>query len=132
MRSVTICGSGRFKEEVKKFANELRKLGVVVFAPYHHSGQKDWEKKGLEPAHQEFIALGLTHDHCLKIRMADVVLIYNKDGYMGPSTTLEMGYALALGKPIYAFSDEDEEICRRVLIRGIVKTPKQLLKYLHT
>ena len=130
MRSVCISGSGRFKKEVKAFADGLRKLGVVVFAPYHHSGQADWEKKGLEAAHQEFIALGLTHDHCLKIRMADVVYVYNKNGYVGPSTTLEMGYALALGKPIYALTNKDEELCRRVLIRGTAKTPKELLRFL--
>lgn len=130
MRSVCICGSARFKKEVRAFAAGLQRLGVVVFAPYHHSGQKNWEKAGLGEAHQQFIALGLTHDHCLKIRMADVVYVYNKGGYIGPSTTLEMGYALALGKPIYAYSDKDEELVRKVLIRGTATTPKQLLCYL--
>ncbi len=130
MRSVCICGSARFKKEIKSFADGLTKLGVVVFSPYHHSGQKDWGKAGLMQAYQEFIALGLTHDHCLKIKMADVVYVYNKGGYVGPSTTLEMGYTLALGKPIYAFIDKDEELVRKVLIRGIATTPKQLLHYL--
>lgn len=34
--------------------------------------------------------------------MADVVFVFNKDGYAGNSTTLEIGYSVALGKPIYA------------------------------
>ena len=33
MKSVVICGSGRFKTEVIKFSTELRKLGVVGFEP---------------------------------------------------------------------------------------------------
>ena len=36
--------------------------------------------------------------------MADIVFIYNKNGYAGVSTTLEIGGALMLGKPIYALS----------------------------
>lgn len=128
MKSIVICGSKRFKPEVKRFAETLRKAGVVVYAPYHHSGQNEWE--GLSDAYKNFIALGLTHDHFYKIKMADVVFLYNKNGYSGNSTTLEIGYAVALGKPIYALSDKDEELCRRVLFREIIKSPKELIKKL--
>ena len=62
--------------------------------------------------------------------MADIIFIYNKGGYSGNSTTLEIGYAVALGKPIYALSDKDEELCRRVLIKGVTNTPKELIKKL--
>ena len=128
MKTVCICGSKRFKIEVRKFARELEKAGVTVYAPYHHSGQKEWEN--LSDAYKKFVILGLTHDHFYKIRMADVVFIYNKGGYSGNSTTLEIGYAVALGKPIYALSDKDEELCRKVLIRGFFKTPKELIERL--
>ncbi|MDO8620637.1 MAG: nucleoside 2-deoxyribosyltransferase [bacterium] len=127
MKSVVICGSRRFKAEAKKFANELEKLGVVVYAPYHHSGQDEWEKFSKE--YQTFIALGLTHDHFYKIRMADVVFVYNKGGYAGPSTTLEIGFAVALGKPIYALAP-DSELCRNALFREVIRTPKELSKRL--
>lgn len=60
--------------------------------------------------YKRFIALGLTHDHFYKIQMADVVFVYNKGGYAGNSTTLEIGYAVAIGKPIYALSGEDTRI----------------------
>ena len=128
MKTVCICGSRRFKPQVRKFARELEKAGVTVYIPYHHSGQDEWED--LSDAYKKFVALGLTHDHFYKIKMADVIFIYNKGGYSGNSTTLEIGYAVALGKPIYALSDKDEELCRRVLIRGVAKTPKQLIKIL--
>ncbi|OHA21193.1 MAG: hypothetical protein A2849_01585 [Candidatus Taylorbacteria bacterium RIFCSPHIGHO2_01_FULL_51_15] len=128
MRSVVICGSRRFKGEVKKFAAELRKLGVDVYAPYHHSGQDEWAS--FSPEYQTFIALGLTHDHFHKIRLADTVFIYNKGGYAGPSTTLEIGFAVALDKPIYALQ-KDSELCRHSLFREIVSSAGQLAKRLN-
>lgn len=128
MKSVVICGSRRFKPQARAFAAKLKKFGVIVYEPYFHSGEKEWE--GLSEAYKKFVALGLTHDHFYKIKMADIVYIYNKDGYAGVSTTLELGYAMALGKPIYAFSDEDSELCRKVLIRGVIKLPGELLKIL--
>lgn len=128
MKSVCICSSRRFKKEVRKFASSLEKLGATAYIPYHHSGQDEW--KHLSESYREFVALGLTHDHFYKIRMSDIVYLYNKGGYSGNSTTMEIGFAVALGKPIYAYSDADEELCRRVLIKGIAKTPRSLFKKL--
>lgn len=128
MKTVVLCGSRRFKPEMRKFGASLKKLGVVVYEPYLHSGQEEWEN--LSDAYKRFIALGLTHDHFYKIKMADVVFVFNKAGYSGNSTTLEIGYAMALGKPIYALSDKDEELCRKVLFRDFFKTPRELLKVL--
>ena len=128
MKTVVICGSRRFKLEMRKFASKLKKLGVTVYEPYLHSGKEEWN--GLSDAYKKFVALGLTHDHFYKIRMADVVYVYNKDGYSGNSTTLELGYAVALGKPIFALSDKDDELCRKVLFRDIVRSPNTLHKLL--
>jgi len=62
--------------------------------------------------------------------MSDVIYVYNKDGYSGNSVTLELGCAVALGKPIFAYSDKDDELCRKVLIYKVVKTAKEFIKYL--
>lgn len=127
MKSVVICGSRRFKPEMREFARKLKELGVVVYEPYLHQGQEEWAN--LSDAYKKFVALGLTHDHFYKIRMADVVFLFNKNGYSGVSTTLELGYAAALAKPIFALS-ADEELCRHVLIRGFISEPQQLLAVL--
>lgn len=127
MKSVVLCGSRRFKPEMRAFAKELKDSGVLVFEPYLHSGQDEW--KNMSEQYKKFIALGLTHDHFYKIKMADVVFVFNKDGYAGNSTTLEIGYAVALGKPIYALS-ADNELCRNVLFRNLISNPKELLKLL--
>ena len=128
MKTVVMCGSRRFKPEIREFAKRLKKLGVVVYEPYLHSGQDEWAK--LSDDYKKFVALGLTHDHFYKIQMADVVFIFNKDGYAGNSTTLEIGYAVALGKPIYALSDDNKELCRHVLFREIISSPTELAKKL--
>lgn len=127
MKSVVICGSRRFKPEIRAFEKELRDFGVVVYAPYLHEGKDEWVS--LSDDYKKFTALGLTHDHFYKIDMADVVYVYNKDGYAGVSTTLEIGYAVAKRKPIYAFH-KDDELCRHVLFREVITSAKELVKKL--
>ncbi|MBI4043691.1 MAG: nucleoside 2-deoxyribosyltransferase [Candidatus Diapherotrites archaeon] len=127
MRTVVLCGSRKFKSEIREFEKKLKDLGVVVFEPYLHSGQDDWAS--LSEDYKKFIALGLSHDHFYKIRMADVVFVYNKGGYIGNSTTLEIGYAVALGKPLYAL-EKDGELCRHVLFREFITSPEDLAKKL--
>jgi nucleoside 2-deoxyribosyltransferase len=128
MKSVVLSGSKRFKKELREFAKKLKEKGVVVYEPYLHSGKKEWQ--ALSEVYKRYILLGLTHDHFYKIRKADVVYVYNKDGYIGNSTTLEIGYAVACDKPIYALEEDKVEGCRNVLFTDIVKTPNQLIKIL--
>lgn len=128
MKSVVLCGSRRFKPEIRKFVDQLKKAGVVVYEPYLHDEPGKWEK--YSESERRYVALGLTHDHFYKIRMADIVYIFNKNGYSGVSTTMEIAYAVAFNKPIYVYSDKDEEYTRKVLFRGVLKTPKELLKLL--
>lgn len=128
MKSVVICGSRRFEKEIRQFGEELKKLDVVVYKPYLHSGKEEWES--LSNDYKNFVLLGLTHDHFYKIDMADIVFVFNKGGYSGVSTTLEIGYAVAKSKPIYALTNDTEEGCRNVLFRGAVSSAKELVKKL--
>ena len=126
MRSVVICGSRRFMPEMRTFANQLKEKGVLVYEPLSRS-EEEWNS--LSEESKRFVALGLTHEHFHKIRMADVVYIYNKGGYVGNGLTLEIGFAVGVGKPIYAHANDDE-MCRQTLFRGIVSTPVDLIKHL--
>lgn len=127
MKSVVLCGSRRFKKEIRAFGSQLEKAGVMVFQPHLHERDEEWDI--LSEGRKNFVHLGLTHDHFYKIRMADVVFIYNKGGYAGVSTSMEIGYAVALNKPLYCL-EKDEEASRQTLIREIVPTAKQLIKKL--
>lgn len=126
---VTICSSNRFAEEVMEFAHRLEELGVVVYVPHFYT-HNHGDLADVDEVNQPFIAMGLTHDQFTEIRYADVVFIYNKDGYAGYSTSMEIGYAFAKDKPVYALA-EDEDICRNVLYRGICKTPEELVAELN-
>ncbi|MEI8143751.1 MAG: hypothetical protein WCG48_04025 [Candidatus Berkelbacteria bacterium] len=128
MKSVVTVGSRRFKKEIVKFAKDLQSLGVLVFAPYLHEGKEEWQS--LSEQYKKFVLLGLTHDHFYKIKMADVVFVYNKDGYSGVSTTLEIGCAMALGKVIYSLCEDTEEGCRNILFRENILTPAELVNKL--
>lgn len=126
MRTVVICGSRRYKDGIRSFAEELRKRGVVVFEPFLN------EKKILELEEdlRKYAFLGLTLHHLEYIKKADVVFIFNKDGYMGNSSTLELGAAVALSKPIFALEHDKDEKCRDILFDRIVKTYEELVDLL--
>jgi len=127
MKSIVICGSRRFKTEIRALADQLKKTGIVVYEPILNDDPKI---NKLPPHFKQFAFLGLTHHHFSLIRKADVVFFYNKNGYLGNSSTLELGFAEALEKPIYALEKDEDEPCRNILFDEIIKTPKELIKRL--
>ncbi len=129
MKSVVVCGSKRYAKEIAKFCKELEKLGVLVFEPSIQQPIHESSK-----IHSDYVTSklfkGLTLEHFDWIRKSEVCFLYNQGGYVGVSVTLEMAYASALGKPIFALESETGDPCRDVLIDKIIKTPKQLAKLL--
>ena len=129
MKSVVISSSKNYKKEVKQFCNALEKFGVVVFEP--NIQKPVTEKTSFGKKHiTKAVFKGLTLEHFDWIRKTDVCFIFNKDNYVGTSVTMEIGFANALGKPIYALSSKTGDPCRDALIDKVVKTPKELAKLL--
>ena len=129
MKSIVVCGSKKYKDEIKQFCDKLRKLGVFVYEP---NIQEPLQEDAF--VHSEHITRtifkGLTLEHFDWIRKADVCFVYNKDEYVGVSVTLEMGYAAALAKPLYALNKKTGDPCRDSLIDRTVGTPEDLIKLL--
>jgi len=125
MKSVVTCSSKRFRTQIRAFEKGLIESGIVVYSPPLHEGKEEWAT--LSEDYKRYICAGLTHNHFQRIRMADVVYVYNEGGYAGPSVTMELAYAVACGKPIYAFA-HDDEICRDVLFTGLAQTPDELIE----
>ena len=129
MKSVVVCGSKKYKDEIAAFCKELEELGVLVFEPSIQQPIMETEQ-----IHSEYVTSkvfkGLTLEHFDWVRKSEVCFVYNKDDYVGVSVTLEMAYASALGKPIFALSPKTGDPCRDVLIDKIVKTPQALAKIL--
>lgn len=140
MRSVVICGSQRFNDEMMQFAARLRKLGVpLVLVPDFKYARKNFlnmdEKERLASKSYRKRVPDLVRQHFDKIRKADVCFVYNKDGYLGVNTTLEIGFAHGRDMVIYSFEPESPvedggEVCRDILFTEVVSTPEDLYEKL--
>lgn len=129
MKTVVVCASKKYKEEVRVFCDELNALGVTVFEP--NINEPISEDAFINSAHvTRMIFKGLTLEHFDWVRKADVCFVYNKDNYAGVNVSLEMGFACALGKPIYLLSGETGDPCRDALIDRKIETPQELAKIL--
>ncbi|MDD5589621.1 MAG: nucleoside 2-deoxyribosyltransferase [Candidatus Portnoybacteria bacterium] len=129
MKTVCVCASKKYKKEVRQFCSRLQKLGIVVFEPNINEPVPEdsfFHSKLITKT----IFKGFTLEHFDWIRKADVCFVYNKNDYVGASVTLEMGYACALGKPIYALSEKTGDPCRDSLIDKIIATPDRLADFL--
>ena len=96
---VCLCGSTRFRDELVTANRDLTLAGVIVLAPGIFTGAT-----GEPITAEQKSALGELH--LRKIDLADRVLVVNPGGYLGESTSREIAYARATGKPV-AFSDPD-------------------------
>lgn len=72
---------------------DLTFAGVIVLAPGEAEGAISDEQKTV-----------LDALHLRKIDLADRVLVVNSGGYIGESTSREIAYAQATGKPV-SFTD---------------------------
>lgn len=140
MKSVVICGSQRYKDEIKEFSNKLRKLGVpIVFEPNFERRPTKFlnakEKVRLASVSYRKQIPALVHEHFDRLRKADICYVYNKNGYVGVNTTLEIGFAQGKNMIIYALESEKAidfggEICRDILFTEIVTSAEELVKRL--
>jgi hypothetical protein len=98
---VCICGSTRFAVEMSAANRDLTFAGVIVVAPGVFLRAEGHEVDELITDEQKTALDAL---HLRKIDLADRVLVVNPGGYVGESTSREIAYAQATGKPI-SFTD---------------------------
>lgn len=125
MKSVVVCGSKKYHKEITAFCAELSRLGVLVFAPNFKEPLPEDIKLPSDNL-KEIVFKGLTLEHFDWVRKAEVCFVCNYNDYAGVSVTMEMAYATALGKPVFALSAKTGDPCRDALIDKVVKNPKQL------
>lgn len=93
MRKITICSSVKFKEEI---ASVQIKLTLMGYEPLFPEMKSNFTKhSSATEKHQ------LAEEHFASIKKSDAVYFLTVGGYMGTSCKLELGYAIALNKPIY-------------------------------
>jgi nucleoside 2-deoxyribosyltransferase len=119
MSRVVLCGSGKLREEIFAAAKYLGDSGVDVLIPPLHRIEQLVEGRPEEC--RELAWKGATFAHFNRIEKADIVFIVNPNGYIGPSTTLELGYAVALRKYIVAMMPDNQEIAKNVLLDKVLE-----------
>jgi len=107
---VCLCGSTRFYEDFREANYQQTLAGRIVLSVgfYPHAADK---------AHAGHV--GVTAEekrqldvlHLRKIDLADAVLILNRDGYIGESTTRELAYAVVMHKRVEWLEDDSSETC---------------------
>ena len=90
MKTVTICGSLRFAEEMKNIAFELEAVkGCNVLQNMEITAE---------------MAENLRLAHLRKIDLSDIVYVLNIDGYIGNSVEQEIAYAQKCHKQIIYYN----------------------------
>jgi hypothetical protein len=109
VKKLYVCGSFRFVREMKKTERKLKEGGICV------QMSKMVEGEGI---------LG-----CLRrIDEADVVYVINPGGYVGKSVSVDIGYAYAKGKEVYAMFPVDDPPVMGLM--NDVLSPEALAKFL--
>jgi hypothetical protein len=93
---VTVIGSTRFDKEIKEWAWEHTKKGyLILFAPFAK------EEHVTDKINFETYRFLLEEQHFQKMELADIIFVFNKNDYIGTSTSEELQYARSLSKKIY-------------------------------
>jgi nucleoside 2-deoxyribosyltransferase len=102
-KTITLCGSMSFFDEMKKLKAVLENMGFKVFTPTSE-GVADYTK--LTEDEKVEIKNQFINQHIEKIKLSDGILVLNQtknniENYIGANSFLEMGFSYILGKKIF-------------------------------
>ena len=122
MQSVCIYGSFRFYEEMVQLSNTLQARGVRC----------EWPLPGPRRAPHAMPAdeaRDAIMQHLERMDRAECIFVFNKGGYLGNSVMMEIGYAYAHRKPVYALAPIHDPFLRP-LVSAVVSI-EELLHVVH-
>lgn len=101
-KTVTICGSSRFKPLINAINQQLTMQGYIVVSlgAFGH-----WDFPDYNWSDQNELKAMLDELHRRKIAMTEVTYVVNPWNYIGISTQREIEYALNLGKKVIYHED---------------------------
>lgn len=93
MKTITLCGSSKFKKEFEEVSKDLTlKRNVVMGLEFY--GKSD----GLLFTNDDIRVLEMIHRK--KIDMSDEIFVINPDGYIGETTEKDIEYAIKKKKKV--------------------------------
>ena len=120
--------SGSFRkhyDDIRRTISDFEELGVEVLSPMKSSIINPNEAFTILETDTSNDPKKLEEDHLNAIRQCDFLYICDIGGYIGASTLLEIGFAIAVGKKIYCIEQPKESIIS-ILITG-VGSPKKIV-----
>ncbi len=93
MKVITICGSLKFEEDIKYWAERLTQEGNCVLSIIYPINT---DLSAYTPGQRKIFA----EAHYKRIDLSDAIFVVNKNGYIGESTQKEIEYAKAHGKEV--------------------------------
>ena len=121
MKSLTICSSAAFYEEVMRFKDIFEAKGIHTLVPenaetmrakqdFDISHYKTWYENDADYVEKTRLMRG----HFDKVAEGDVTLVVNNEkhgveNYIGGKALMEMSLAFYLNKPIYLLNDIPED-----------------------
>lgn len=98
MKVITVCGSYKFKNEIKQITEMMALKGNCMITPIDLTKQN-------KDAYTEEQILMLGKMHKEKIKLSDAILVVNVNGYIGDSTKSEIEFAKSLNKEILYYTE---------------------------
>ena len=94
---ITLCGSTKYKELFESIAKKLTLKGHIILSCscFYHKETNKLLKKKIE---KKKVLLDKIHRD--KIAMSNLIIVLNKNGYIGLSTRKEIFYALSKNKKV--------------------------------
>lgn len=130
-KTICVCSSFKFYDDYLEMKKMWETSGIRVLGPVPHPKVRKQENpaefmENLSDKEHEKIAREVEHKFLKKIRRADVIYVLAKNGYVGLSVSVEIGYAYGLGTLIFS-SEKIVDFNVRSLINEVVG-PEELLK----
>jgi len=94
MKTICLSSSLRFTSTIRETMRRFGEMGITALFPNLDSGP-DKDKLDMETMKK------LCRDHFQAIGQSDALYVIDPDGYIGTLVTVEIGYALGKGKPVY-------------------------------
>ncbi len=115
MKTVYIIGSFKFYKDMLDLQKKLTSEGVRCAIPQPSKYRDPNDPSKFLPSIREQPKENLVKDayestvRCFKnIDESDIIYVINKQGYIGKSTLLDIGYTFAKKKPTYALETVDD------------------------
>jgi nucleoside 2-deoxyribosyltransferase len=102
MKSVCICGSFRFYDEMVALRDALQARRIMCEWPTP-GPRRDPKAMTADEARDAITR------HLERIDRADCIVVFNKGGYVGNNISIEIGYAYARRKPVYLLAPIDDQ-----------------------